>query len=137
MFAVAGRVLGPDGTPLAEIPIKVQVRTSQNNFPGFAAQVRFEDGREIKTAADGSFTTPKEIERKPSEVRIEVAAEGFLPARTAWVAAPKQNFSRSPTSGSSGPGASGPSRAGWWTARGIPWPGSRCRRRATGRSGRL
>ncbi len=91
-FAVGGRVLGPDGTPLAEIPIKVQVRTSQNNFPGFPAQVRFEDGRQIKTAPDGSFTTPKEIDRKPSEVRIEVAADGFLPARTTWVVAPEADL---------------------------------------------
>jgi Carboxypeptidase regulatory-like domain len=84
-FAVAGRLLGAGGTPLAGIPIKVQVRVPRDNFPGFPEQARFDDNPEIKTGPDGTFKTPKELERKPSEVRIEVIADGFLPARTAWV----------------------------------------------------
>jgi hypothetical protein len=89
VLAVAGRVLGPGGTPLGEILVKVQFRVPRDNFPGFPEQLRFADEPGIKTAPDGTFQTPKELERKPSEFRIEVAAEGFLPARTAWVPVPE------------------------------------------------
>jgi hypothetical protein len=89
VLAVAGRVLGPGGTPLAGIPVKVQVRVPRDNLPGFTEPARFEGNPEIKTARDGSFNTPKELERKPSEIRIEVAAAGFFPARTAWVRVPE------------------------------------------------
>ncbi|MEJ7636660.1 MAG: carboxypeptidase-like regulatory domain-containing protein [Singulisphaera sp.] len=89
VLAVAGRLLGPGGTPLGGIPVKVQFRVPRDNFQGFPEQAQFEDNPEIKTAPDGSFQTPKELERKPSEFRIEVAAEGFLPARTAWVPVPE------------------------------------------------
>jgi hypothetical protein len=85
VLAVAGRVLGPGGTPLGEIPVKVQFRIPRNNFQGFPEQAYFEDNPEIKTLADGSFKTPKVLERKPSEFRVEVNTDGFLPARTAWV----------------------------------------------------
>ena len=66
----------------------MQFRVIRDNFPGFPEQARFEDKPEIKTAPDGSFQTPKELERKPREFRIEVAADGFFPARTAWVPVP-------------------------------------------------
>ncbi len=89
LLAVAGRLLGPGGTPLGGIPVRVQFRVPRDNMQGFPEQARFEDNPEIKTAPDGSFRTPKELERKPSEFRIEVAAAGFLPARTEWVPAPE------------------------------------------------
>ena len=85
VLAVAGRLLGPGGAPLAGIPVRVQLRVPRDNFQGFPEQARFEDNPEIKTAPDGTFRTPKVVERKPSEFRVEVATEGFLPARTAWV----------------------------------------------------
>jgi Carboxypeptidase regulatory-like domain len=88
VLAVTGRVLGPGGTPLVGIPVTVQFRVPRDNFQGFAETARFDSTPEIKTAADGTFRTPKELERKPSEFRIEVTAEGFLPARTAWVPLP-------------------------------------------------
>jgi hypothetical protein len=89
VFAATGRVLGTEGTPLAAVPIKVLVRAPQGSFPGYPRPVKFADGREIKTAADGSFTTPNELERKPSDIRIEVAAAGYFPARTPWAPAPE------------------------------------------------
>jgi hypothetical protein len=84
-LAVAGRLLGPGGTPLAGIVVTVQFRVPRGNFPGFPEPARFEDNPEITTAADGTFRTPKELERKPGEFRVEVTAPGFLPARTVWV----------------------------------------------------
>jgi Carboxypeptidase regulatory-like domain len=89
VFAATGRVLGTDGTPRAAVPIKVLVRAPQGSFPGYPRPVWFADGREIKTTADGSFTTPNVLERKPSDIRIEVAAAGYFPARTPWVPAPE------------------------------------------------
>lgn len=67
-LAVAGRLLGPDGTPLAGIPVKVQVRFPLANapeIPGFPEPVEFEGTPEIQTTADGTFRTPKTLERKP------------------------------------------------------------------------
>jgi len=86
VLAVAGRVLGPGGTPLGGIPVKVQFRVPRDNFPGFPEQARFADDPEIKTAPDGTFQSPRELELKPSDFRIEVAADGFFPAGTAWTA---------------------------------------------------
>jgi hypothetical protein len=92
VLAVAGRLLGPDGRPLAEIPVKVQFRVPRDNTRGFTEQARFDGNPEIKTGPDGSFRTPKELERKPSEFRIEVTAEGYIPARTAWVPVPEEDL---------------------------------------------
>ena len=67
----------------------VQFRVPRNDFQGFLEQAYFEDNPEIKTSADGSFKTPKVLERKPSEFRIEVITDEFLPARTTWVPVPE------------------------------------------------
>ena len=88
VLAVAGRVLGPGGTPLEGIPVKVQFRVPRDNFQGFPEQGQFQGNPQIRTGPDGSYRTPKELERKASEFRVEVVAEGFLPARTAWVPTP-------------------------------------------------
>lgn len=92
VFAIAGRVLGPGGTPLAEVPVRVQIRVRRDNFPGMTEPARFLDTPVIKTGADGTFRTPKELERKPSECRVEVTAPGFLPARTGWIPAPEADL---------------------------------------------
>ncbi|HEV3121319.1 MAG TPA: carboxypeptidase-like regulatory domain-containing protein, partial [Isosphaeraceae bacterium] len=87
VLGVAGRVLGPGAKPLVGIPVKVEFRVSRDNAPGFPEQAQFTGMPEIITTNDGSFKTPQELERKPSEFRIEVVAEGYFPGRTAWVAA--------------------------------------------------
>ncbi len=86
-LALNGRLLGPEGKPVADIPIKIQFRVEKNNFPGFPQPVQFEGNPEIKTGPDGSFRTPKELEGKPREFRIQVSAEGFFPAESEWVPA--------------------------------------------------
>ncbi|AGA31486.1 carboxypeptidase regulatory-like domain-containing protein [Singulisphaera acidiphila] len=92
VLAVAGRVLGPGGTPLADLLVKVQFRVARDNSPGHTEQARFEDNLEIRTGPDGTFRTPKELERKASEFRVEVTAPGFFPARTAWVPLPETDL---------------------------------------------
>jgi hypothetical protein len=96
VLALAGRLLGPGGAPLGGIPVKVQFRVPRDNFPGFPQDAQFEDNVEIKTGPDGAFRTPKELERKPSEFRIVVAAADFLPARTVWVPVPDGDLLRLP-----------------------------------------
>ena len=89
VLAVAGRLLGPVGASLDGILVKVQFRVPRDNFPGFPKDARFDGNPEIRTGPDGSFKTPKELDRKPSEFRAEVVAAGFLPARTPWVPLPE------------------------------------------------
>jgi hypothetical protein len=79
---VAGRLLGPGAKPLDGVCVKVQFRSPRGNFPGSPEQVEFVENPDIKTDADGSFKTPKALERKTGEVRVEVAAPGFLPGRS-------------------------------------------------------
>jgi hypothetical protein len=88
VLAVAGRVVGPAGVPLEGILVKVQIRVPRDNFGGVPTDAQFEGNPEIRTGRNGSFETPKELERKPGEIRVEVAANGFLPARTPWVPVP-------------------------------------------------
>jgi hypothetical protein len=92
VLAVAGRVLGPAGVPLDGVLVKVQIRVPRDDFAGFPKDARFDGNPEIRTGRDGSFKAPKELDREPGEFRIEVAADGFLPARTAWVAAPEADL---------------------------------------------
>ncbi|WP_406698712.1 carboxypeptidase-like regulatory domain-containing protein [Singulisphaera sp. Ch08] len=92
VLAVAGRVVGPGGAPLAELPVKVQFRVARDNSLGHTEQARFEDNQEIRTGPDGTFRTPKELERKATEFRAEVTAPGYFPARTDWTPLPETDL---------------------------------------------
>ena len=83
--AVAGRLLGPGGIPLPGVVVKVEFRVQENNFPGFARPAQFANAATIQTGPDGTFLTPKELDRKGSEFRVEVSTEGHAINRTAWV----------------------------------------------------
>ena len=85
VLALAGRLVGPGGAPLGGVPVRVEFRIPQNNSAGFPEQARFEGNPAIRSGPDGSFRTPKELERKPRDFRVEVTAPGFLPARTEWI----------------------------------------------------
>ena len=96
VLAVAGRVLGPSGLPVGGARINVRFRIPHTeNFSGFEEGVRFEDNLEILTRPDGSFETPRELERTrrelpgdlTAEFRVEAVAEGFVTGRTVWVPA--------------------------------------------------
>ena len=117
-------------------PSRCSSGSRETTSRAFRTDARFEGNPEIKTGPDGSFKTPKELERKPSEFRVEVAAEvSYRPARRGFPC-PRETCSRFPTSLSSGRGASASSRAGSSTATASRSRGPRSRRRATGRAGR-
>ncbi len=85
-LALAGRVLGPGGTPVAGASLKVEFRKveSDGRLP-YPQPFRFEDSVEVLTGPDGTFQTPKELSRKARDFRVETTAEGFLSKESGWV----------------------------------------------------
>ena len=87
--AFAGRVIGPGGAPIADAEVRLQFRDKSAHGVAFAIPqtLSFGDGDEIRTAADGTFRTPKDVYRKNREFRFEVTAEGFFNGKTGWESA--------------------------------------------------
>ncbi len=87
--ALAGRVVGPGGTPIAEAQVRLQYREKAPQGGGFAfpQAVALGDGAEVRTGTDGTFRTPREIYRKNREFRAEVTAAGFFDGKTDWASA--------------------------------------------------
>jgi hypothetical protein len=87
--ALAGRVVGPGGAPIADAQVRAQFREKSANAGGFAFPqgVGFGGRPEIGTGTDGTFRTPKEIYRKNREFRVEVLAAGFFDGKTDWASA--------------------------------------------------
>jgi protocatechuate 3,4-dioxygenase beta subunit len=81
--AIRGRVLGPGGRPIPGALVKVhyQRQTSFNSRSG--GFVTFEAEKEIRTAADGTFQTPRELLRA-DEYRVEALADGLIAGMTDW-----------------------------------------------------
>ncbi len=87
--ALAGRVVGPDGTPIADAEVRLQYREKvpQNGGSPFPEGLRVSGGAALRTGPDGSFRTPKEFYRKNREFRIEVLADDFESGKTDWASA--------------------------------------------------
>jgi len=89
-IALTGRAIEPDGKPVADAEVRVRLRTSSQGFDQ-GGEVTFEDGREVRTAADGTFRTPPEV---PSghQYRVSIKASGREPAESGWIVAPASTF---------------------------------------------
>ncbi len=87
--ALAGRVVGPGGTPIADAQVRLQFRDKAPQGGGFAfpQTLGFGGRAEVRTGTDGTFRTPKEVYRKNREFRVEVIAEGFFEGKTDWESA--------------------------------------------------
>ncbi len=85
-FAAGGRVLSPDGMPVSAVLVTVQLATERKlgNYE-LPETFRFDDGVEVRTGADGSFRTPKELYGKSRRFRASVIADGFVTNQTDWV----------------------------------------------------
>jgi len=87
--ALAGRVIGPGGTPVADAEVRLQFRDKAPHGGGFAfpQTLGFGDRAEVRTVTDGTFRTPKDVYRKNREFRAEVIAAGFFDGKTDWESA--------------------------------------------------
>jgi hypothetical protein len=87
--ALAGRVVFPDGSPVADAEVRVQFREKEAQGGDFSSpqDLGFGDLADLCTGTDGTFRTPKAICRKNREFRVEVFAAGFLGGKTGWARA--------------------------------------------------
>jgi hypothetical protein len=87
--ALAGRVVGPGGTPIADAEVRLQFRDKAPHGGGFAfpQTLGFGGRAEVRTGTDGTFRTPKDVYRKNREFRVEVTAAGFFDGKTGWESA--------------------------------------------------
>jgi Carboxypeptidase regulatory-like domain len=86
VVAVAGRVLGPGGVPLAGAVVTIRGRKTGLNHSPFPMPVQLDGNPSIRTGTDGTFRTPRELERLDHDYQAEVSIAGYHPARTPFVA---------------------------------------------------
>jgi hypothetical protein len=84
--ALAGRVVGPGGSPIADVEVRPQFRekTPRHGGFGFPQSLSFGDRAPVRTGTDGTFRTSKDVYRKDREFRVEVTAVGFFDGKTDW-----------------------------------------------------
>jgi hypothetical protein len=82
--ALRGRVLRPDGLPIANALVRVQSRTSGGPRASLTDSVHFDGIDEIRTAADGTFQTPRELDFALNYA-VEAIADGYVPESTEFV----------------------------------------------------
>ena len=85
-LALSGRVLGPDGRPLAGATIRVKIRPP-NQRSGSVGVFAFEDAEEVRTGPDGRYMTPRQIP-VGNDYRVEAQAPGFEPSESKWLSPP-------------------------------------------------
>jgi hypothetical protein len=86
VVAVTGRVLGPGGMPLAGAAVRIRGRETAGNRSHFARPVQLEGNPSIRTGPDGTFRTPRELDRPDHDYQAEVNIAGYHLARTPFVA---------------------------------------------------
>ena len=87
VLAVMGRVFGPDGVPVPRASVTIRGRENRANRSHSAMPVQLEGTPTIKTGPDGTFRTPRELDRVDREYQADVTAAGYHTARTPFVPA--------------------------------------------------
>jgi hypothetical protein len=82
VVAATGRVLGPGGVPLAGVSVKIRGRETGQNRSYFAMPVQLDGNPSIRTGPDGTFRTPRELDRPDHDYQAEVNIAGYHLART-------------------------------------------------------
>ena len=91
-IALKGRVLEPDGRPLAGALIQFKSKATGTGPPSWSeSQVMLEGVETVRTGPDGTFETPRELDPKLL-YRAEVVAAGMARAQTDWLAPPSTSF---------------------------------------------
>ncbi|HKI18949.1 MAG TPA: carboxypeptidase-like regulatory domain-containing protein, partial [Isosphaeraceae bacterium] len=79
--AIRGRVLGTDGRPVANASVRVQYRKDKGPRGWTIGSIHFDGIDEIRTAADGTFQTPRQL-GLALDYRSQAIAEGFVSEST-------------------------------------------------------
>ena len=82
-LALSGRVLGPDGLPLADARIQVAIRPPGQPL-NRGSGITFNGAVEVRTGPDGRYRTPSELPVK-HEYRVSVDAPGYEPSTSRWI----------------------------------------------------
>ncbi|APW59122.1 carboxypeptidase-like regulatory domain-containing protein [Paludisphaera borealis] len=82
-LALSGRVLGPDGRPLADAQIRVMIRAPVQGFNS-GSPFMFGESEEVRTGPDGRYKTPAQLPVK-HEYRIEAQASRCEPSMSRWL----------------------------------------------------
>ena len=83
--AVAGRVLGPGGVPVEGARVRI---TEKEVRPGLTAaphQLNQPGMGQIQTGPDGTFRSPKELDREHRAYQVDITAPGYQSGRTAMI----------------------------------------------------
>ncbi len=83
--AVAGRVLGPGGVPVEGARVRI---TEKEVRPGLTAaphQLNQPGMGQILTGPDGTFRSPKELDREHRAYQVDISAPGYQSGRTAMI----------------------------------------------------
>jgi len=82
--AIRGRVLGTDGRPISNALVRIQSRKDKGPRGPVTGSIHFDGIDEIRTAADGTFQTPRELDLA-LDCRALAIADGFVSESTDFV----------------------------------------------------
>ena len=89
-LALSGRVLGPDGRPLAGVAVRIKIRSSNQNFDR-GSEFAFDRTEEVTTGPDGTVPDPgRGARRQP--------VSGRRHRRPAWSRRNRPGSARPPSS---------------------------------------
>jgi protocatechuate 3,4-dioxygenase beta subunit len=91
-IALKGKILGPDGQPLAGALVLLKSKVMGTGPPSWnETKVTLEGVETVRSGADGAFETPQELDPKLL-YRAEVVAIGMARAQTNWATSPSTRF---------------------------------------------
>jgi hypothetical protein len=83
--AVSGRVLGPDGEPVAGANVQITEREVRPGLTAAPRQVNQPGTGQIQTGPDGTFRSPQELDREHRAYQVDITAPGYQSGRTAMI----------------------------------------------------
>ncbi|WP_435016306.1 MSCRAMM family protein [Tundrisphaera sp. TA3] len=87
MVAVAGRVLGPGGVPIAGANVRITEREVRPGLTAAPRQVYSSGMGQLRTGPDGAFRSAQELDREHRAYQVDINAPGYESGRTAMIEA--------------------------------------------------